>query len=169
MKKIIIILFIITFLLITINKEKQITIPKESIRYRIIANSNSIVDQKNKWEANTKITPIITDIMMESLNIKEARFNINKNINSIEKELNKMNIDYTINFGYNYFPKKEYKEVIYNEGNYESLVITLGNGYGDNWWCVLFPPLCLIDAKEKDLSNVEYKLYINEILNNYHK
>ena len=65
--------------------------------------------------------------------------------------------------------KKEYKEVIYNEGNYESLVITLGNGYGDNWWCVLFPPLCLIDAKEKDLSNVEYKLYINEILNNYHK
>lgn len=162
-------LFIFAFLLITINKEKQITIPKESIRYRIIANSNSIVDQKNKWEANTKITPIITDIMMESLNIKEARNNINNSIKTIENELNKMNIEHKINFGYNYFPKKEYKNVIYSEGNYESLVITLDKGNGDNWWCVLFPPLCLIDAKESDLTNVEYKFYINEILNKYHK
>ena len=169
MKKFIIILFVITFFLITINKEKQITIPNESIRYRIIANSNSLIDQKNKWEANTKIIPIITNIMLESSNIDEARKSINKNINNIESELNKMNINYTINFGYNYFPKKEYKEVIYKKGNYESLVITLGNGYGDNWWCVLFPPLCLIDAKENDLSNIEYKFYINEILNKYHK
>ncbi|MGN1379342.1 MAG: stage II sporulation protein R [Bacilli bacterium] len=169
MKKIIIILFVLTIFLITINKENQVTIPNESIRYRIIANSNSSQDQKNKWEANTKITPIITDIMLKSSNIEETRTNIKKNINSMENELDKMNIDYTINYGYNYFPKKEYKEVIYNEGNYESLVITLGNGYGENWWCVLFPPLCLIDAKETDFSNVDYKFYINEILNKYHK
>lgn len=169
MKKIIIMLFIFTFFLITTNKEKQVIIPKDSIRYRIIANSNSSKDQNIKWEANKKIIPIITNIMSTSSNISEARNNINNSIKTIENELNKMNIEHKINFGYNYFPKKEYKNVIYSEGNYESLVITLDKGNGDNWWCVLFPPLCLIDAKESDLTNVEYKFYINEILNKYHK
>ena len=65
-----------------------------------------------------------------------------------------------------YFPKKEYKGVEYNEGNYESLVITLGEGKGDNWWCVLFPPLCLIDAEEQT-SDVEYKFLVKEIIKHF--
>ena len=72
---------------------------------------------------------------------------------------------YDINFGYNYFPEKEYKGVKYNEGYYESLLVTLGEGKGDNWWCVLFPPLCLIEADES--SDVEYRSIIEEILEKY--
>ena len=60
--------------------------------------------------------------------------------------------DYKINYGYNYFPKKKYKSVTYKEGMYESLVITLGTGEGDNWWCVLFPPLCLVEADESTVA-----------------
>ena len=73
--------------------------------------------------------------------------------------------DYQINFGTNYFPRKTYKGVIYEAGNYESLVITLGKGLGENWWCILYPPLCLID-ENTTTSDVEYRLIIQDILNN---
>ena len=66
----------------------------------------------------------------------------------------------------NYFPEKEYKGTIYKEGKYESLVITLGNGQGNNFWCVLFPPLCLLD-EEDETTNVEYTSLVKEIIDKY--
>ena len=62
-------------------------------------------------------------------------------------------------------PEKEYKGVKYKEGYYESWVITLGEGEGNNWWCVLFPPLCLVEAEEAD--EVEYKFFIKELIDKY--
>ena len=53
--------------------------------------------------------------------------------------------------------------VKYKSGYYESLVVTLGNGLGPNYWCVLYPPLCLLDNKEEK----EYKIFIKEVLDNY--
>ena len=75
------------------------------------------------------------------------------------------NLGYKINFGQNYFNKKKYKGITYEEGYYESLLIILGKGEGDNWWCVLFPPLCLIEAEESD--KVEYKFFIKELIEKY--
>ena len=66
----------------------------------------------------------------------------------------------------NYFPEKEYKGVVYEEGEYESLVITLGNGLGENFWCVLFPPLCLLDTEEEP-ENVEYTSFVKEVIDKY--
>ena len=67
-----------------------------------------------------------------------------------------------------YFPTKTYKGITYDEGNYESLLVTLGSGKGDNWWCVLFPPLCLLEAEESsDVKDVEYKSFIKEIIEKY--
>ena len=60
---------------------------------------------------------------------------------------------------------KDYVGVKYPEGEYESLVITLGEGKGDNWWCVLFPPLCLVEAEEH--TDVEYKFFVKEIIDKY--
>ena len=58
-------------------------------------------------------------------------------------------------------------EVLYNKIHTptESLLITLGEGKGDNWWCVLFPPLCLVEAEES--SEVEYKFFIQELIEKY--
>ena len=67
----------------------------------------------------------------------------------------------------NYFPKKEYDGVVYPDGNYESLVITIGDGLGDNWWCVLFPPLCLLDAEDNNTGNIEYKSYVKEVIEKF--
>ena len=62
---------------------------------------------------------------------------------------------------------KHYKGVLYPAGNYESLVITLGEGLGDNFWCVLFPPLCLLDNEVQDTSEVEYQLYVKKLLDKF--
>ena len=160
-------LFLVTVILLSSENKKRAVIPKESIRYRIIAESNSIENQKLKWEINSKLIPIITKITKNSNNINESRKIIKDNLNNIKKIVNKYTNDYDISFGQNYFPKKEYGDVLYSEGNYESLVITLGKGNGDNWWCVLFPPLCLIEAKKTDIDNITYSSYINEVINKY--
>lgn len=149
--------------------KENVIIPKESIRYRIVANSNNEIDQYNKLKANEIIFPIINDIMNNSNNIIEARKNINKNIPLIENSLNDLNIKYKVSFGQNYFPTKTYLNNTYSEGNYESLVIYLDEARGDNFWCVMFPPLYLIDINRENLDKVVYKSYAKEIINRYSK
>lgn len=168
MKKIVIILAIIIGIL-SINKEEKVIIPKESIRFRIIANSDSDKDQELKKE-------IVRNLSTEILNannmktIDDTRQYIQKELPRFESIVNKTledrndNRNFHINYGKNYFPEKEYKNVIYKEGEYESLVITLGDGKGENFWCVLFPPLCLIDTEDE---NIQYKSLIKDILERY--
>lgn len=168
MKKIIIVLSIIMMFVLFNQKKDNIVIPNDAIRYRIIANSDSDTDQKTKWDINKEVLPIIVDVMTNSKTKEESKENILNNIDKIDQRLNQFDIDYNVNYGYNYFPSKTYSNVRYKEGYYESLVITLGNGLGNNWWCVLFPPLCLLDAAETGIDNVEYDLYVRKILNKYH-
>lgn len=173
MKKMLVFLAIIIICLISVknNKEELITIPKESIRIRIIANSNSLADQYEKNIIKNKIQIYLEDILKDSNSKQETERIIKKNISSIEKEIETAikelgsNTMYKINFGNNFFPQKEYKGITYESGFYDSLVITLGKGQGNNWWCVLFPPLCLID--ETDLNDKEYKLFITELIEKY--
>ena len=55
---------------------------------------------------------------------------------------------------------------MYEEGDYESVVITLGNGEGSNFWCVLFPPLCLLDENDTT-EDVDYKFFVKELIDKY--
>ena len=111
------------------------------------------------------------NLLKETKGIEEARNIINNNLTSISDsikyllEQEQYNEGFSINFGSNYFPEKTYKGITYDEGYYESLVVTLGSGEGDNWWCVLFPPLCLLEAEESD--EVEYKFFIQELIEKY--
>ena len=109
----------------------------------------------------------INKLMLQAKNIEEARLLIQNDIPNIENIVNGYDVGYNINFGMNYFPEKEYKGITYKEGNYESLVITLGSGLGKNWWCVMFPPLCLLGAEENQLDEVEYKSFVKTMVNKY--
>ena len=170
MKKIIIILTIITsFLIYNTIKDQEIIIPDTSIRLRVIPNSNSILDQNMKNKVK-KYLEKNTYTLLENVNdINTARKIINDNVSDLDTAIsnifkeNNYNMKYDINFGYNYFPEKEYRKVKYKEGYYESIVITIGEGKGDNWWCVLFPNLCLVDLE--NISDVEYKSWIEEKIN----
>ena len=174
MKKVIIIVALFVGIFYMSHKETKVIIPKEAIRFRVIANSNSSKDQQNKLIVRDSIQKQMTDDLTSTKNIEEARIliasNLNKYNNLIEKTLqeNNINSDFNINYGMNYFPKKVYKGVTYEAGNYESLVITLGDGLGKNWWCVMFPPLCLLEAEEtEETTEVEYKFFIKELIDKY--
>ena len=171
LKKISIILaIIITVLCIKEYSKENTIIPKEAIRIRIIGNSNSLEDQMLKLKVKNKVEKTINEQLTNTKNIEEARITIKNNLKKIDELLKEtiQSNNYEINYGLNYFPEKNLYGIKYEEGNYESLVINIGEAKGNNWWCVLFPPLCMIDAEiEENNKNIEYKSKILEIINEY--
>lgn len=171
MKKIIFVFTFIILFYMMIGHVSSLAIPDEALRIRVIANSNSEYDQEIKNTVKENIQFKLYDLLKDTKGIEEARKVINTNLPNIDSEVNKTlqtlnyELGYEINFGLNYFPSKEYKGTTYEEGYYESLVITLGEGQGDNWWCVLFPPLCLLEAEED--TDVEYTSFVKELLDKY--
>ena len=173
MKKtlIIILIMFVTYLSLTNSYDKNFIIPVDAIRLRVIPNSNSEEDQKIKTKVSQELQYNMNDLLKDVEDIKEARYIINNNINYIDTKILKLlkqekyELKYDLNFGKNFFPEKKYKGITYPEGYYESLRVTLGEGMGNNWWCVLFPPLCLIETEET--TEVEYKFFVREIINRY--
>ena len=173
MKKVMILTIIIITFILVINGFKQnlVRIPDEAIRIRVLANSNSNYDQEIKSEVKDLVGKELYSQLFNVKNIIEARSVINNSIDSIKNDIDnfftqkKYNQSYDVIYGLNYFPEKEYKGVYYDEGYYESLLVTIGDGAGDNWWCVLFPPLCLMEASESE--EVEYKFFVQELIDKY--
>lgn len=169
-KILLIILALITIFELKNHTNEYVIIPKESIRFRIIPNSNTLEDITMKEKVKTEITDVISNIETTT-DIKETRKKITESIPTIENKINNLfekenyNQLFKIKYGINHFPEKIYKNVKYQEGDYESMVIEIGEAKGDNYWCVLFPPLCMIDAEESD--DVEYSFFISEIINKY--
>lgn len=168
-KKIIFILLLIGIIYLISNYTVgAIKIPDEAIRIRVIANSNSDYDQQMKLKVSNDVQKEIYTLLKNVEDIEVARRIIKGNINELDNSVrttllkNNYNMSYNINFGQNYFPEKEFKGITYEEGYYESVVVSLGEGKGDNWWCVLFPPLCLLEAEESD--EVEYKFFVQELI-----
>lgn len=170
MKKIVLIIAIITSILIYSEiKKNTVVIPNSAIRLRVIPNSNSAQDQNIKKQVKTYLEKNTYNILKDEKSIKEARKKINENIPVIEENVdrifkdNNYDVSYNVNYGYNYFPSKTYRGITYKEGYYESIVISIGAAEGDNWWCVLFPNLCLADLEQKE--NSEYKSWVIETIN----
>jgi stage II sporulation protein R len=172
MKKILI--GVIVVILLSLFSETTVSekiIPDEAIRFRILANSNSSYDQSIKEKVSNELQSTMYDALKDTKSVAEARNVIETNINDFSSTVDSVlkkedyNLGYNIDFGVHYFPKKQYKGINYSEGNYESLLVKLGSGSGDNWWCVLFPPLCLLEAEES--SDVEYKFFVQELIDKF--
>lgn len=165
MKKVIPILFLFFAVYFGTHKE-EIIIPDYAIRFRVIANSNSYEDQALKMKVKEEVENKLDTLMQDAKTSADAKKIIEDNLPWITKTVNNYSAA-TISFGKNYFPTKTYKGVTYPSGDYESLVITLGKGSGENWWCVMFPPLCLLDAKNNNTTEVDYKFYVKDVLQKY--
>ncbi|MBW7475097.1 stage II sporulation protein R [Paenibacillus oenotherae] len=135
-------------------------IPQESIRLRILANSDSAADQAVKRQVRDAVVAEINSWIETSgtQTIEEARQSIRGHMKDIEgvvaAELRERGFTYSFKAELDIvpFPTKIYGSKVYPAGNYEALRITLGNGAGENWWCVLFPPLCFVDAVSGEAS-----------------
>lgn len=173
MKNTIFIFFLIIIIYMVIGNvvAKNNLIPDDAIRIRVIANSDSDYDQQIKLKVKDKVQSDMYDILKNTKDLNEARSKITSNLKYVESDIYKVlqnenyKLPFDINFGLNYFPKKEFKGITYDEGYYESVVVTLGEGLGSNWWCVLFPPLCMLEAEES--TDVEYTTMVKTIIDKY--
>lgn len=174
MKKILILcLLSIIIYKITYVKKEQVIIPRDSIRLRVLANSNEKKDQDIKIKASIEAHNIVNSLLKNVKTKEEATNVIKNNLPTINKKIKDKLYDigytgtYSLTYGNNFFPEKKYQGIIYDKGYYDSILITLGKGEGKNWWCVLFPPLCLMESQKEHVGQKEYKFFIKEIINKY--
>ena len=165
-----------SFICINYSIRAQKAIADEVIRFHVLANSNSNFDQTLKLKVRDEILRNLHDKLSTAKNKSQTKLILQKNLPLIKKIAHQT----IIKNGYNYdvkvllttdtFPTKTYADLKLPPGIYETLQIIIGNGQGENWWCVMFPPLCFVDAAKKsvpdnlknDLKNIltddEFKL-----------
>jgi stage II sporulation protein R len=130
---------------------EPVVIPEEAIRLRILANSDSEQDQALKRKIRDEVNKEMTVWVEKLTSIEAARELIQSRLPEIEKIVQsvlvkeKQEQKFNVDFDNVSFPTKMYGSYIYPAGEYEAILITLGEGKGANWWCVLFPPLCFLD------------------------
>ena len=165
MKKIIYGILIIVMILV-ISKPRY-DLSGDMVRFRVIPNSNSSKDILIKEKV---VNELSTLLFKDANDINETRNNVVNNLDKVNNSIDKVfsennyNLKYKVKYGMNYFPSKEYNDIRFEAGNYESLVVEIGEAKGNNYWCILYPPLCMVDY-EKD-TKIEYKSKIMEILSN---
>jgi stage II sporulation protein R len=133
-----------------------VSIPKDAIRIRIIANSDSSFDQQVKADVRDRVADVIRSWGAMPGTHDEARALIRSHLPEVtataNNALQQWGVSYTAvtELAVVPFPDKVFDGRTYSAGSYEALRITLGGGTGANWWCVLFPPLCLTAATKAD-------------------
>ena len=142
-----------------VNGEQEIY--ESMIRLHVLANSDSEEDQNLKLEVRDYILGDIAALTQDCIDSKEAAEKIQDALKDTELKIK----DFINQKGYDYnitatLSREVYPERIYTDsdgedfnfpsGKYQSLRIIIGKGGGKNWWCVLFPPLCLSGSKIED-------------------
>ncbi len=143
---IILLIFIIFIILFDSNDSTE-------TRIRVIANSNSYVDQQVKMK-------IVRTLQNDNLEINDLNI-IKKRVEYIVRE-NNYNYNVNVEIKTQKFPTKYYNERIIEGGKYKTLVITLGNGEGNNYWSILYPEYYGIGFEEVNSGNVQYKIWLFE-------
>ena len=121
-------------------------------RLHVIANSDSIEDQNLKYIVRDSIIDYINNISKNASNkediIKIAKDNLEKIEQIALKTIqdNGYNYSVKVSVGNFAFPSKQYGDITLPPGYYDALKVEIGEAKGQNWWCVMFPPLCFVDV-----------------------
>ena len=144
-------------------------IRNDVLRLHIIAASDSKDDQALKLKVRDAILDAGAEIFDGSVNVVNAVEKITPEINNLTETAQKIvkengfDYDVKISISEEYFTTRTYETVTLPAGEYLSLIVRIGEGKGKNWWCVMFPPMCLSAADEEDvlksvLSDSEIRL-----------
>lgn len=136
-------------------------IRSDVLRLHVIANSDTSVDQNLKLRLRDYILQEGKDIFNGSVNVENAVEKIEPVLPELEKSakafLNQAGFDYDVKISLSneYFTTRTYETVTLPAGKYLALRVVIGSGEGHNWWCVMFPPMCVPAADKKDeIENV---------------
>jgi stage II sporulation protein R len=131
------------------------------LRLHVVANSNSTEDQEVKLKVRDELLGFSGQAMEEATSREAAEDYVLSHMAEIDRNaedaLKQNGFDYgaTVSVGEFYFPEKTYGDTVYPAGNYQAVKIVLGAGQGDNWWCVIFPPLCLIAVQDEEEGGIQ--------------
>lgn len=141
---------------------KSVETEYEYLRIHIRANSNSNADQKIKFDIKNDIVNFLTPYLSEAETKEDAIKIIQSNLKVLEvlvdNNLEQNNFDYksSCEIKKENFPTRYYDNYVLEEGEYDALIITLGEGEGDNWWCVVYPPLCFVNKNVTEEQDIVY-------------
>ena len=173
MKKIFAVVFLCAIAvcaLLAVNfKSAEVEDYADYLRIHVRANSNSAEDQRVKYEVKDEVVKFITPFVADCVTKQKAMEVMSGILPQIEEVC-----DGALRArGYNYgarasvreekFPTRVYGDLTLEEGFYDALIIELGEGVGDNWWCVIYPPLCFTSAS----ADVRYRSVIWDIINKW--
>ena len=140
-------------------------------RLHVIANSDSTEDQNLKLKVRDELLAYMNDVSKNCTSKEEvmemAKENINKLKEIATKVINDNGFSYNVDVqvGVSDFPTKYYGDIALPAGTYDALRVKIGNAKGQNWWCVMFPPLCFVDVSSgivPDSSKEEMKENLND-------
>ena len=129
------------------------------VRLHVLANSDSEEDQRLKLKVRDRIIDIVSPAVEECVTQAEAIAAIEKIMPDVESAAREVvaeeGYDYPISviIGEEYYPTRVYETCAFPEGEYISLRVCIGEAEGQNWWCCLFPPLCLSAASDGEENN----------------
>lgn len=140
------------------------SVREDVVRLHILANSDSEIDQEVKLKVRDALLEKNTSLLTKGVNTENAPiyFENSKDelLKTAQKVLKENGFDYgaVITLEKEYFETREYGELTFPPGEYTALKVVLGEGKGHNWWCVMFPPLCVpaADGIETDEKTADY-------------
>lgn len=156
------------------NRDGQVSIEDISsklIRFHVIANSDNEKDQNLKLKVRDEVLEYIQPLLKNSKNIEESREILkreNEKILEIARDVIKENgYNYSVEstLDKEYFPVKTYGNITLPQGEYEAYRIIIGTGEGQNWWCVMFPPICFVDITKGEVAYEETEEEMKRVLN----
>lgn len=140
-------------------KEVQQGIAKEVLRFHVIANSDTKEDQELKMQVKTELLEYMNGFLTSADGLEETREAVLENLSDIQEKAGqivaKNGSDYRVDAKVEKceFPEKTYGNCTFPKGEYETLTVTIGDGMGHNWWCVLYPGLCFINDSYSVISD----------------
>lgn len=146
-------------------------VTNDVVRIHIRGNSNSTFDQEIKLKVRDDVVEFITPLLADCKNSSDVKNILKQNLTNIESVADSVLIsngfEYSSSAKINneYFPTREYDGEVFPADYYDALIINLGSGEGNNWWCVAYPPLCFVG--EVDGGSVKYKSKIVELINKF--
>ena len=152
---------------LAVNKKEDI----EYLRIHIRANSNSTADQNVKYKVKDAVVEALIPLVAEIDSFEEAKIIISQNFDLIEKTADEVLRQNGFCYGCKaqinneYFPTRVYDDLTLKEGYYDAIILNLGSGTGDNWWCLVYPAFCFTNSQKSE--NIVYISKIWEKLKVY--
>lgn len=153
----------------TVFSHSPATVYSKVLRLHVLANSDSKEDQQLKLKVRDELLVVTQELFSDCKNVKEALKIAGENKDLLENAANRVLLENKSEYkakivvGKEYYPEKSYGSFTFPRGEYLSVRVLIGSGKGQNWWCVLFPPLCGVGIEDEGKVMVSHGISQSEV------